>query len=93
MTARATIRAVVLACAIAVMPVMPGLAQPATPLSNVVPEAAHVVLRAKIRGINLKSRQISLQSPAGERVTMKVGPGVRLEMLKVGETVLAEYYR
>jgi len=88
-----TLPALLLAAAIAALPALPAMAQAEKPLTNVVPEAAHVTLQAKIAGINLKTREITLQSRAGERVKMKVGPAVRLELLKTGEIVNAEYYR
>jgi hypothetical protein len=62
-------------------------------LTNVVPEAAHVTMQATIRTIDLKTREITLQGYSGDLVRMKAGPLVRLELLKAGQRVNAEYYR
>jgi hypothetical protein len=38
-------------------------------------------------------RQVTLVGPSRTPVTLTAGPAVRLEMLKVGDTVNAQYYR
>lgn len=72
----------------------PAAAQGGMPvLKNVVPEAAAVSIRAKITAIDQNSRRVTLTGQSGQQVTVTAGPGVRLEMLKVGDTVDAQYYR
>jgi hypothetical protein len=61
--------------------------------SNIIPPAASVTMQAKITALDPATRHVSLVGPSGATVTMKVGPAVRLEMLKVGDTVHAHYYR
>ncbi len=64
-----------------------------TPLSNVVPENAAVTIHAKITAIDPATRQITLTGRSGTPVTVTAGPNVRMEMLKVGDVVDAQFYR
>ncbi len=63
------------------------------PMQNVVPQSEEVTLQAKITAINPSTRAVTLKGPKGDKVTVTAGPNVRLEMLKVGQTVNAQYYR
>lgn len=62
-------------------------------LTNIVPDNAAVTIHAKITAIDPAKRQVTLTKPSGSRITVTAGPNVRLEMLKVGDTVDAQYYR
>jgi len=81
----------------AVLPILgtrSALAQGTNPtLSNVIPEAAAMTIHAKIKSLDPNTRMITLVSPTGQAVSVKAGEAVRLEMLKVGDTVNAKYYR
>lgn len=61
--------------------------------SNVIPQAAAVRLQARIDAIDPKGRQVTLTGRNGQKVTVEAGPMVRLELLKVGDTVNVTYYR
>jgi Cu/Ag efflux protein CusF len=61
--------------------------------SNVIPEAVETTIHAKIQKIDPQTRQVTLAGPSGRSVTVTAGPVVRLDMLKVGDTVNAKYYR
>lgn len=51
-----------------------------------------VNVSATVDALDLKSRNVTLRGPKGNRVTMKVGDHVkRLDELKVGDLVIAEY--
>src|SRR6478609_317417 len=91
MTAVATI----FACSATIVPALlnPAAAQQHPVLKNVIPEAASMTIQANITAINPNTREITLQGPSGKKVTVTAGPIVRLEMLKVGDTVNAKYYR
>ncbi|HTR16145.1 MAG TPA: hypothetical protein VMI52_03815 [Acetobacteraceae bacterium] len=69
------------------------LAQANPTLTNLVPESERVSLQAKITAINPATRAITLRGPSGASVTLTAGPAVRLNLLKPGQTVNAEYYR
>jgi hypothetical protein len=62
-------------------------------LSNVVPESEAVTIQAKITAIDPATRAVTLVGAAGNPVTVTAGPVVRLDMLKVGDTVNVKYYR
>jgi hypothetical protein len=88
----AAVAALALSCgALPVIQPQPAAAQ--RQASNIIPPAAAVTVQAKIYALDMATRQVSLQEPMGKITTMKVGPAVRLEMLKVGDTVNAQYYR
>lgn len=73
----------------------PAMAQDRPPnprLSNVIPRSAEVDIHAKITNINPSTREVTLQGRSGKSVTAVAGPNVRLEMLKVGDTVNAQYF-
>jgi Cu/Ag efflux protein CusF len=59
----------------------------------VVPESASITIHAKIQAIDPSTRQVTLTGRSGTSVTTVAGPNVRLELLKVGDTVNAKYYR
>jgi hypothetical protein len=61
--------------------------------SNVIPEAVAATIHAKIRAIDPQTRKVTLAAPSGKSVTLTAGDAVRLDMLKVGDTVNAKYYR
>jgi hypothetical protein len=72
----------------------PAAAQSLNPiLKNVIPESQAVTLQAKIRAIDPSTRQVTLEGPSGQAITVTAGPAVRLELLKPGQTVNAKYYR
>lgn len=51
-----------------------------------------VNISATVDALDLKSRNVTLRGPKGNRVTMKVGDHVkRLDKLNVGDLVIAEY--
>lgn len=94
--ARSTALATMLACASIVAPVAlphPAAAQANPTMKNVIPESAAMTIHAKIQAINPTTREITLQGRSGTTVTVTAGPVVRLDMLKVGDTVNAKYYR
>jgi Cu/Ag efflux protein CusF len=62
-------------------------------LTNIVPESEAATVHAKIRSIDPSTRQVVLVARSGEPVTLTAGPNVRLELLKAGDTVNAQYYR
>ncbi len=64
-----------------------------TPMQNVIPQSEEVTLQAKITAINPATRAVTLKGPKGDKVTVTAGPDVRIDMLKVGQTVNAQYYR
>ena len=61
--------------------------------TNVIPESESATLQARITAIHPKTRAITLAGASGDKVTVTAGPAVRLEMLKVGDRVNAQYYR
>jgi hypothetical protein len=69
------------------------IAQGNPSLSNVVPESEAATIHARITAINPKTRAVTLVGASGQRVTVVAGPVVRLNLLKVGDTVNAKYYR
>jgi hypothetical protein len=71
----------------------PAAAQTSTPMQNVIPPSEEVTLQAKITAINPATREVKLVGPAGNALTVTAGPLVRLNLLKVGQTVNAQYYR
>jgi Cu/Ag efflux protein CusF len=72
---------------------VPAFAQGNPVLSNVIPESAAMTIHARIKSIDPATRMVTLVNPSGQAVTVKAGEAVRLEMLKVGDTVNAKYYR
>ncbi len=62
-------------------------------VKNAIPASEQANLQAKITAINPDTRQVTLAGASGNRVTLVAGPNVRLNMLKVGDTVNANYYR
>ena len=67
--------------------------QPSATMKNVIPQAEEVTLQAKITAINPSTRAVTLKGAAGNSVTVIAGPLVRLDLLRVGQTVNAKYYR
>ena len=83
-------------CAAAMLPISlphPAVAQQNPTMKNIIPESASMTIHAKITAINASTREVTLQSRSGNTVTVVAGPVVRLDMLKVGDTVNAQYYR
>jgi hypothetical protein len=66
---------------------------PGTTMNNVIPQAEAVTLQAKITAINPSTRAVTLKGASGNSVTVVAGPLVRLDLLQVGQTVNAKYYR
>ena len=62
-------------------------------LTNVIPNSESATLNARITAINRKTRAVTLVGASGDKVTLIASPAVRLEMLKVGDRVNAQYYR
>jgi hypothetical protein len=58
-----------------------------------VPQAAEVTIVAKIKSINTEERQVTLVTKDGTETVVDAGPEVRLDMLKKGDKVTAQYYR
>jgi len=86
--------AAVILCGAFVLPAaLPHPAAAQTRLTNVVPESEAVTIHAKITAIDATKRKVTLTGRSGTPVTVTAGPAVRLEMLKVGDTVNAQYYR
>lgn len=71
----------------------PAAAQSSATLQNAIPQSEAVTLVAKIRKIDPTTRAVTLVDASGDRVTVTAGPLVRLNLLKVGQTVTAKYYR
>jgi Cu/Ag efflux protein CusF len=87
--------AAALTVAVSALPAAPpAAAQGNNPVSsNVIPEAAATTIHAKIQKIDPQTRKVTLAAPSGKSVAVTVGDAVRLDMLKVGDTVNAKYYR
>ena len=66
---------------------------PSTTMTNVIPQAEAVTLQAKITAIDPDTRAVTLKGASGNSVTVTAGPLVRLDLLQVGQTVNAKYYR
>lgn len=58
-----------------------------------LPPDQEVELRAKITALNPQTREVTLQAPNGASNTVKAGPAVRIEALKVGDMVDVRYIR
>jgi hypothetical protein len=61
--------------------------------TNVVPESVSATIHARIAAIDPATRAVTLTGASGRKVTLIAGPAVRLEMLKAGDAVNAQYYR
>lgn len=70
-----------------------GIGPQANPVASPVPLPAAVTLHAKITALDPASRAVTLTGAGGQSVTLTAGPAVRLDQLKVGDTVNAQYYR
>ncbi|HEX3991263.1 MAG TPA: hypothetical protein VHX39_08835 [Acetobacteraceae bacterium] len=85
------------ACLVSLIAWQPAHAQtgmaPSTTMRNVIPQAEEVTLQAKITAIDPSTRAVTLKGPAGNSLTVTAGPLVRLDLLRVGQTVNAQYYR
>src|ERR1700723_1197913 len=66
---------------------------PSNTMTNVIPQAEAVTLQAKITAIDPNTRAVTLKGASGNSVTVTAGPLVRLNLLQVGQTVNAKYYR
>jgi hypothetical protein len=62
-------------------------------ISNAIPASEAVTLQAKIAAIDPGTRAVTLVGANGHQVTVTAGSAVRLEMLKVGDNVDAQYFR
>ncbi|WP_448191568.1 hypothetical protein [Azospirillum sp. sgz301742] len=71
----------------------PAAGQTQTTLTNVIPQDAEVTVHAKITALDPARRRVTLTGQSGVRVILQAAPSVRLEMLKVGDVVDAQYYR
>jgi hypothetical protein len=90
----ATIAAMLICgAAFSLAPLKPAAAQQHPVLKDVIPESASMTIQANITAINPSTREVTLQGQSGRKSTVTAGPAVRLEMLKVGDTVNAKYYR
>ena len=69
------------------------LAQTNPAFTNAVPQSEAVTVQAKITAIDTAARSVTLAGASGQAVTVTAGPLVRLDLLKVGDTVNAKYYR
>ncbi|HYZ34273.1 MAG TPA: hypothetical protein VE684_18545 [Crenalkalicoccus sp.] len=70
----------------------PAAAQ-ANPTLASIPEPMAETLHAKITALDPQTRKVTLQGASGRSVTVTAGPAVRLDMLQVGDTVNAQFYR
>ena len=84
---------VTVASALGMAVVQPAAAQSHPVLTNAIPPSEAVTVQAKISAINPETRAVTLVGANGSSVTVTAGPLVRLELLKVGDTVNAKYYR
>ena len=66
---------------------------PGPTMKTVIPQAEAVTLQAKITAINPSTRAVTLKGASGNSVTVTAGPLIRLDLLQVGQTVNAKYYR
>ena len=83
-------------CGALLVPAMlpqPAASQTRTELSNLIPQDAAVIIQAKIKTIDPATRRVTLDGRSGRSITLVAGPNVRLEMLKEGDAVEAQYYR
>jgi hypothetical protein len=71
----------------------PVRAQNSTALANIVPQSESATIQARISAIDAETRAVTLVGGSGETVSVIAGPAVRLEMLKVGDRVNAQFYR
>ena len=87
--------AAAVAIAAALLPMLPHTASAQTnpAIANVVPESEHVTVQARITAIDRTTGAVTLRSRSGSSATVIAGPAVRLDLLKPGQTVNADYYR
>ena len=83
---------IVAACALGMALIQPAAAQSNPPLPS-IPESEAVTLHAKISALNPTTRAVTLVGANGSSLTVTAGPLVRLELLKVGDSVNAKFYR
>ncbi len=62
-------------------------------ITNAIPASEAVNLQARITAIDPANRWVTLAGASGQQTTVVAGPNVRLELLKVGDRVNAQYYR
>ena len=70
-----------------------GIAPQNSPIVSPVPLPEALTLHAKITALNPDTRAVTLTGASGQSITIIAGPDVRLDQLKVGDTVNAKYYR
>lgn len=95
-TVISTVAPVIVLCGAWLLPALlppTAAAQTRPELTSPIPPDAAVTVQAKITAIDPATRRVTLAGRSGSPVTLTAGPDVRLEMLKVGDTVDAEYYR
>ena len=85
--------AVVAVCIATLAVLQSAHAQTSAAIQNVIPQSESVTLQAKITAIDPSTRTVTLKNAQGDKFTVIAGQGVRLDMLKVGQTVNAQYYR
>ncbi|MBP2296781.1 hypothetical protein [Azospirillum rugosum] len=91
---KATAVAALIGGALLLPAVVPQAAAQGRPvLTNAVPESEAVTIHAKITALDPATRKVTLTGRSGAPVTVTAGPNIRLEMLKVGDIVDAQYYR
>jgi len=91
--AKTTAAAIILCTAPAVPLLTAHPANAQSTMENVIPQSEAVTLQAKITAIDPTTRAVTLRGPQGNSVTVTAGPVVRLNLLQVGQTVNAKYYR
>ena len=84
---------VICAACLPMLPPHSAVAQDNPVITNVVPESEAVAVYAKIQSIDSATRKVVLLGRSGTSITVTAGPIVRLDLLKVGDTVNAKYYR
>lgn len=62
-------------------------------ITNAIPASEAVNLQARITAIDPANRWVTLAGASGQQTTVVAGPNVRLELLKVGDRMNAQYYR
>jgi hypothetical protein len=78
---------------VAAVPTHPAMAQANPTLTNVIPSSESARIQAGITAIDTATRTVTLKGASGSAVSLIAGSAVRLEMLKTGDIVNAQYYR
>lgn len=72
---------------------VPAMAQTNPVIDSPIPKSEALNVQAKITAIDRASRAVTLAGASGQQTTITAGPLVRLELLKVGDSVNVKYYR